>query len=67
MFFLQQKRKKKEKKHKTTSIIITHDMACARLTGDRVVVLREGIIAAEGSYEELGQSTDEGVRSFFIE
>ena len=42
-------------------------MACARLTGDRVVVLREGVIAAEGSYEELEQSTDEGVRSFFIE
>jgi phospholipid/cholesterol/gamma-HCH transport system ATP-binding protein len=56
-----------QKKHKTTSIIITHDMACARLTGDRVVVLREGIIAAEGSYEELEQSADEGVRSFFIE
>ena len=56
-----------QKKHKTTSIIITHDMACARLTGDRLVVLREGIIAAEGSYEELEQSTDEGVRSFFIE
>ena len=56
-----------QKKHKTTSVIITHDMACARLTGDRVVVLREGVIAAEGSYEELEQSTDEGVRSFFIE
>ena len=56
-----------QKKHKTTSIIITHDMACARLTGDRVVVLREGVIAAEGSYKELEQSTDEGVRSFFIE
>ena len=56
-----------QKKHKTTSIIITHDMACARLTGDRVVVLREGVIAAEGSYKELEQSTNEGVRSFFIE
>src|SRR6187397_3093456 len=33
-----------QKKNKTTAIIITHDMACAKITGDRVVVLREGLI-----------------------
>lgn len=55
-----------QKKNKTTSIIITHDMACAKLTGDRVLILKDGVIVAEGSYEELEKSDDEWVRSFFI-
>ena len=52
-------------KRKTTSIIITHDMACAKLTADRIMVLKEGVIYAEGTYEELEKSEDEWVRSFF--
>lgn len=55
-----------QKKNKTSSIIITHDMACAKLTGDRLVILKEGVIDAEGTYEELEKSDDEWVRSFFI-
>lgn len=57
---------KVQDKYKTTSVIITHDMACAKLTGDRLVILKEGIIAAEGSYEELEKSDDVWVRSFFL-
>jgi phospholipid/cholesterol/gamma-HCH transport system ATP-binding protein len=52
-------------KYKTSSIIITHDLACAKTTGDRVVILKDGIIGAEGTYEELEKSKDEWVRSFF--
>ncbi len=52
-------------KYKTTSIIITHDMACAKLTGDRLVILKDGIIHSEGSYETLEKSDDKWVRSFF--
>lgn len=55
-----------QKKSKTTSIIITHDMACAKLTGDRLVILKDGVIDAEGTYEELEKSDDEWVRSFFL-
>ncbi len=55
-----------QQKNKTTSIIITHDMACAKLTGDRLVILKEGVIDAEGTYTELEKSEDEWVRSFFI-
>ncbi len=55
-----------QKKYKTTSVIITHDMACAKLTGDRLVILKDGVIGAEGSYDELEKSNDEWVRSFFI-
>ena len=55
-----------QKKNKTSSIIITHDMACAKLTGDRLVILKNGVVNAEGSYEALEKSDDEWVRSFFI-
>lgn len=55
-----------QKKNKTTSIIITHDMASAKLAGSKIMILNEGIIHAEGSYEELEKSSDEWVRSFFI-
>ena len=55
-----------QKKHKTTSIIITHDMACAKLTGDRIVILRDGVIYAEGTYSDLENSNDSWVNSFFI-
>lgn len=55
-----------QKKNKTSSVIITHDMACAKLTGDRLVILKNGVIHTEGSYEALQKSDDEWVRSFFI-
>lgn len=52
--------------YKTTSIIITHDMACAKLTGDRILILKDGVVHAEGTYDSLEKSEDEWVRSFFI-
>ena len=55
-----------QKKNKTTSIIITHDMACAKLTGDRLVILKDGVIEAEGCYDDLEKNDDQWVRSFFI-
>ena len=55
-----------QKKNKTTAVIISHDMACAKLTGDRLVILKDGVIDAEGSYADLEKSDDEWVRSFFI-
>jgi phospholipid/cholesterol/gamma-HCH transport system ATP-binding protein len=55
-----------QKKYKTSSIIITHDMACAKMTGNRIMILKDGVINAEGTYEELEKSKDEWVKSFFI-
>lgn len=54
-----------QKKYKTTSIIITHDMECARITADRVVIMNEGEYIAEGSFDELNKSKDPLVKSFF--
>jgi phospholipid/cholesterol/gamma-HCH transport system ATP-binding protein len=54
-----------QEKYKTTSIIITHDMSCAKLTGNRILILKDGIIHVEGSYQQLEKSTDDWVRSFF--
>lgn len=56
---------KMQRKYNISSILITHDMACARMTADRIVMLKEGAIVAEGSYEELEKSDDEWIRSFF--
>ncbi|MDB5135111.1 MAG: ATP-binding cassette protein [Mucilaginibacter sp.] len=54
-----------QKKYKTTSIIITHDMECARITADRMVIMNEGEFITEGSFEELKKSKEQFVRSFF--
>jgi phospholipid/cholesterol/gamma-HCH transport system ATP-binding protein len=54
-----------QKKYKTSSIIITHDMACAKITGDRILVMKDGEFIAEGSYNELEHSDNEFVSSFF--
>jgi phospholipid/cholesterol/gamma-HCH transport system ATP-binding protein len=56
-----------QQKNKTTSIIITHDMACAKLNGKRILILKDGRINAEGSYAELENSKDTWVQSFFKE
>jgi phospholipid/cholesterol/gamma-HCH transport system ATP-binding protein len=54
-----------QKQYQTSSIIITHDIACAKITGDRVLVMNEGTFVAEGTYDELEGSSDALVRSFF--
>lgn len=54
-----------QEKYKTSSVIITHDMACAKITADRILVLNDGVFIAEGNYDELENGPDELVRSFF--
>ncbi|MFP5042260.1 ABC transporter ATP-binding protein [Parasediminibacterium sp. JCM 36343] len=53
------------KKYNASSIIITHDMSCAKMTADRIVVMNDGRYIAEGSYEELEHSSDTFINSFF--
>jgi phospholipid/cholesterol/gamma-HCH transport system ATP-binding protein len=54
-----------QQKYHTSSIIITHDMQCARITGGRIVVMNDGKLIAEGSYTELENSEDDFVKQFF--
>lgn len=54
-----------QKKYNTSSIIITHDMQCARICGNRVLVIHEGKFIADGTYEELEKSDNKTVSAFF--
>ena len=49
----------------TSAIIITHDIKCAKKTGDRLVILNEGKIIAEGTYKELNDNPSNEVSIFF--
>jgi phospholipid/cholesterol/gamma-HCH transport system ATP-binding protein len=49
----------------TASIIITHDLTCARITGDRVAMLHEGAILREGSFAEVFHDPDPRLRAFY--
>ena len=54
-----------QQKYQTSSVIITHDMACAKITADRVLVMNNGAFVAEGTYEELEGTQDDLVKHFF--
>ena len=54
-----------QKKYNTSSIIITHDIACASAIGDRVIMLNEGKVYQEGTIGEFEKSEDELIQAFF--
>lgn len=54
-----------QKKYKTSSLIITHDIECARATADRIIMLHDGEVYLEGDIESFEKSTDPLIRSFF--
>lgn len=54
-----------QKKYNISSIIITHDMVCARIVANRVVVLKEGEYVENGTYDEVSKSEDPFVADFF--
>ncbi len=54
-----------QSKYNTASIIITHDVECAHITANKMKILKEGTFIAEGTFQELSQSKDEWVGSFF--
>ena len=55
---------KVQKKYKTSSIIITHDIECARNTADRVIMLHDGEVYMEGNLQEFEKSDDLLISSF---
>lgn len=54
-----------QKKYKTSSIIITHDIECARMTANRVIMLKDGEVYKEGKLAEFENSSDSLIKSFF--
>lgn len=52
-------------KFNTTSIIITHDLTCAKSTGDKVAMLFEGKFIKQGTFEEVFASKDERIHNFY--
>ncbi len=54
-----------QKKYKTSSIIITHDIECARATADRLIMLKDGEVYLEGDIDAFEKSTDVLIKSFF--
>lgn len=51
--------------YSTSSIIITHDIKCAEILGDRLLVVHNGNLIAEGNFSELKKHPDKEVRLFF--
>lgn len=54
-----------QKRYKTSSIIITHDIECARNTANRIIMLKDGEVYQEGKLEEFEKSSDPLIKSFF--
>lgn len=48
-----------------SSIIITHDLVCAKTTGDRMVMMFDGVVQKEGTFDEVFSSDDERIKSFY--
>jgi phospholipid/cholesterol/gamma-HCH transport system ATP-binding protein len=54
-----------QEKYKTSSIIITHDLTCAKDTGDRIFMMMNGKFIRQGDFEEVFDTNDERIRGFF--
>jgi phospholipid/cholesterol/gamma-HCH transport system ATP-binding protein len=54
-----------QKQYNTSSIIITHDVDCAKVIANRMILLIDGVNYIEGTFDELASSTDPKVQPFF--
>ncbi len=54
-----------QKQYNTSAIIITHDLTCAKETGDHIGMLINGKISREGSFDEVFATTDQGIKDFY--
>lgn len=55
-----------KEEYNTASIIITHDMKCAKIATDTIRIMKEGVFVVEGTYDELSRSADKEIRDYFI-
>ncbi|MFM8914636.1 MAG: ABC transporter ATP-binding protein, partial [Flammeovirgaceae bacterium] len=54
-----------QEKYSTSSVIISHDMHCVRITANRVVLLVDGVCYANDTFENLRKSSDERIKEYF--
>ncbi len=54
-----------QQRYNSSAVIITHDLTCARFTGDRVVMLSEGKFIRQGSFDEVFNTDDTRVQDFY--
>jgi phospholipid/cholesterol/gamma-HCH transport system ATP-binding protein len=54
-----------QQRYHTSSIIITHDLTCAKSTGDRIAMLIEGKFQRVGTFEEVFDTKDERIKPFY--
>lgn len=54
-----------QQKYNTSSVIITHDLTCAKNTGNRSAILLDGKFLKVGSFDEVFETDDKQVRAFF--
>ncbi len=54
-----------QQKYNTSSVIITHDLTCAKNTGNRIAMLFDGQFLKDGKFEDVFDSDDEQIKGFF--
>jgi phospholipid/cholesterol/gamma-HCH transport system ATP-binding protein len=54
-----------QQQYNTSSIIITHDLTCAKNTGNRIAMMLDGQFLKIGKFEEVFDSDNEQVKGFF--
>lgn len=54
-----------QRRFRTSSIIITHDLACAKQTGDKIVVMKEGKFVKQGTFDEVFSTQDDLIKEFY--
>lgn len=56
---------KVREQYNTASIIITHDLTCAKNTADNVAIIADGKFIAKGDFDQVFSSADERIRGFY--
>jgi len=54
-----------KEKFGVSSIVITHDLVCAKTTGDKIVIMFDGVVQKHGTFVEVFASKDERIKSFY--
>jgi phospholipid/cholesterol/gamma-HCH transport system ATP-binding protein len=54
-----------QQQYNTSSVIITHDLTCAKTTGNRTAILMDGQFLKVGKFEEVFDTDDEQIKGFF--